>query len=1171
MRLFFSSFLVVSLYAQLDRGTITGTVTDPTGAVVPNARITLIHEGTQASTASATNEAGQYSRPNLTIGQYQVTVEAQGFKKTVRSGITLGVSEVLRIDFVLELGSTGESVQVTADVPRLQTDTPQIGTSLASKSLTTLPLSFSGGRQAESFAYMITPGVSGGTFESHVNGSTSFSKETLVEGASVTVNQGGDFSPMSVSVEALQEVRFQTGGMSAEYGRTQAGVFNYVMKSGNNRVHGSAYFGLRNEALNANTFANKARGVERPPDRKINFAFSGGGPVYIPKIYDGRNKTFFYASYERYKERNYGFSAPNRTAPIAEFYEGDFSRLLGPALPQTDALGRQVLRGAIYDPQSFRQLPNGSWIGDIFPGNMIPRSRFSQVAQRLNAIAVQQYLPTIRDASGQVPLQNNMVFPISGNPELDHYQKSVKIDHIISERHRLSGSYNNKYAPRLILDAGGMWDTNDLYGGPLAKARRRPDFGWFARFAHDWTVSTRLLNNLTLSYNRRGNPEKVLEADTDGAAILGIQGLSSFGYPAVNWGGGPIVTTEQPGFMNYSFRADNGWGILDSVSFSQGRHFLKMGVDIRKNQQNRRQNPAGSFTFNARGTAIPNQAFSGNQTGYAFASYLLGIVDSAAWSDPVGLGGRRDYYALFIQDDFKVTSRFTLNLGLRWELQPPVYEVADRLSSWNPTKTDPISGLPGAYDFAGDCSVCTGQRYFGKRSLNDFGPRIGFAWRIGERWTIRGAYGIMYEGDSPNGYNAVPLGKPTSVAWGGTYQLASDPVNPWAGIFNWDNGFPNDRFVPANYDLSWGNFSRPGTIDPSYGETPYIQNWNFNIQRELPARFVLDLGYVGNKGTRLRAGDLVRVNQLPVSALSQYGTRLNNQVRNASEAAANGVAYPYPGFQGTVASALRPYPQVQGTQTVQNYGAPVGFSSYHALQITLNREFANGLTLYSNYVFSKNLSNVDSSLIGDNGGPLDYYNLGLEKAVTEYDIPHMFKAYVSYDLPFARNPGWTNVLFGGWSAAGIVNYYSGTPIAFSAPLPLSGGWNGATNRPNVAAGELVRQDFKESQFELSTSRSPNNLYLNRELFSLPAQLTLGSGAKRYGNVREFGTTTENLTLTKSHRLAEGVNLQLRGELLNLFNRHVLGGISGDINNANFGYVTSVSGNRQVQVSARIDF
>jgi hypothetical protein len=599
---------------------------------------------------------------------------------------------------------------------------------------------------------------------------------------------------------------------------------------------------------------------------------------------------------------------------------------------------------------------------------------------------------------------------------------------------------------------------------------------------------------------------------------------------------------------------------------------LKVGYDFRHNQQNRRQTPSSSFTFAARGTAIPNEAFSGNQTGYSFASYLLGIVDSAGLTDPVGLGGRRNYMAVFVQDDFKVSRNLTLNLGLRWEYQPPVYEVKDRLSSWNPNKIDPASGLPGAYDFAGNCSQCTGKRYFGRRSFKDFGPRLGFAWRVRPKWTVRGAYGMMYEGDSPNGYNAVPLGKATSVAWGGTYFLASDPVRPWAGIFNWDNGFPTDRFQPAGYDASWGNQARPGMIDPNYGQTPYIQNFTFNIQREI-GKFVVDLGYVGNKATRLRFGELQRINQLPTSVLQQYGTRLNNQVRNASEAAANGIRYPFPGFSGTVASALRLHPQVQGNQTVQVYGAPLGFSTYHAMQIVVNREYANGLTIYSNYVWSKSMNNIESSLIGDNDArPLDYYNLRLEKTIGQNDRPHMFKSYISYDIPFARGKGLRNKLIGGWNLAGILNYYSGEPLEFTAASPV-GGWNGAVNRLNVAPGELKANGFQQSAFNLAEVRSASNTYLNKSAFSDPLlqPLTLGTGAFRYSQVRGFGTRSENLTLTKSVPVTEKVRFQLRCELFNLFNRPQLGGISTGINNPNFGQVTSVSGNRQIQLSSRIDF
>jgi hypothetical protein len=580
------------------------------------------------------------------------------------------------------------------------------------------------------------------------------------------------------------------------------------------------------------------------------------------------------------------------------------------------------------------------------------------------------------------------------------------------------------------------------------------------------------------------------------------------------------------------------------------------------------------FNFNARGTAIPNESFSGNQTGYGFASYLLGIVDSASLSDPVGLGARRRYLGLYVQDDWKITSNLTLNLGLRWEYQPPMYEVADRYSSWNPDKIDPVSGLPGAYDFAGDCDVCTGKRYFGVKSWKDFGPRVGFAYRWRDAWTIRGAYGIMYEADVPNGYNASPLGKSTSVAWGGTFNLASDPVTPWRGIFNWDNGFPTDRFQPAGYDVSWGNLNRPGMVDPEYGRTPYVQNWNLNIQRQLPWNWVMDVGYVANKGTRLRIGTLQRLNQLPTSVLQEFGARLNNQITNEADAIRNGVRYPYPGFRGTVARALRPYPQVANVDTVNVYGSPLGFSTYHSLQITLNREFRNGFTMYSNYVWSKNLTNIESSLIGENTDrPLDYYNLKLEKAVSDYDQPHMFKTYVSYDVPALKGGNrFVRSLTGGFNLAAILNYYSGFPLQFLGTAPLSGGWNGAVNRANIAAADnYYAPDFDRKNFQLANVNAASNTYLNKSLFSDPAPLTLGTAARRYSQIRGFGTISENITLTKTQMLTEKIAFRLRAELLNAFNRSQLGGIQTNVNNAQFGQVTSISGNRQIQLSARIDF
>ena len=1093
LRVLIACAMAAPLLAQLDRGSLTGTVNDSSGAAIPKAQITVRNTATGATYTAQSSATGQYTAANLPPARYQLVFESQGLKKLLRDNVTLGATEVLRVDAVLEVGSVTESIEVTAEVPRLQTETPEVGTSLDNEQLLDLPLSFSNARLAENFAYAITPGVSGDSYNSHINGSSSFSKETLLDGASITSYRSGDFGQTATSVEALQEFKVQTSGMSAEYGRTQAGVFNFVMKSGANQIHGSVYGGLRNEAFNANTFSNKARGVARAVERKQNYAFSFGGPVYVPKVYNGRNRTFFYATYERWRQRIAGFRAPDRTVPLPDFYEGNLSRLLGAATGQTDALGNPVYRGSVYDPATFRKMPTGNrWVGDMFPGNRIPVSRISQVSQRLNTIAKAHYLPTVRDAAGNIPLTVNATFPVSSTPKFDQHQFSIKGDQILASAQKLSGSYSYNTRPRILLDQGGMWDVEDPLGGPLSKARTQPLHSNLARLAHDWTLSPTMLNHAGIFVNRLSNPNTTVHTDIDGGQLLGIKNFTTIGMPNINWGGGPLVTLQNPGDPQFSELNSMSWGFQDTLSWSRGRHFIKVGMDLRGNSLNSRSGPGGSFNFNASSTAIPNEAFSGNLTGYSFASYLLGIVYSGGLSDPVGLGGRRSYYAAFIQDDFKVNRRLSLNLGLRWELQPPTVEAADRMSNFSFTKIDPISGLPGATEWAGNCKACSGKRSFGKTDWKGFGPRIGFAWRPIDKWVLRGAYGIMYEADTFNGlYGVIPGG--LGGAYGGTYSLGADPLEPWRGIYGWDNGFPTNRFTPAQFDPSFGNRNATYGTDPEYGRNAYVQAWNFNLQRQLPSKFVVDLGYVGRKGTALREGGLARVNQIPVEAMTKYGRNLTNIIRNASDAAANNVAYPYPGFVGTVAAALRPFPQLFGNTTVGEYGSPLAFSTYHALQVTVNRQYGKGLTIYANYSWSKTLTNLEASdPLVNNGRPIDYYNLKLEKGVAEYDIPHMLKGTVAYQLPFGRGrrlwsgaPRAVNAIVGGWSVSAVTNYFSGTPLGFAGSMPLANGWNGAVNRANLAPGELLASNFDKANFSLSNTSSASNTYLNKSKFSDP--------------------------------------------------------------------------------------
>ncbi len=691
-------YIATLSFAQRDRGALTGIVSDTTGAVVPNVQVSVRNTGTNVVSKTVSNEVGQYTQPNLPIGPYQITFEAAGFKTLVRSNLDLTVG-VLRVDAKLEVGAVTESVQVTAEMARLETDTPRVGTALTGNVVRDLPLSFSGGRVAENWAFKIAPGVRGSAWSSNINGALPFSKQTLLDGADISVNRSGTNSETSVSLEAVQEFSVITTGYSAEYGRMQGGVYSYVMKSGANQLHGSGYGAIRNEVLNANTFVNNFTNRKRAPERKWDLGVGIGGPVYIPKVYDGRDKTFFYVTAEKYRDKSFSVGGPNQSVPLPEFWDGDLSRLLQTvSTGSKDALGRDVLRGAIYDPATFRQMPDGRWVGDMFPGNIIPAARISKVSKNIGALAKAHILPTFKDATGQFPLINNYINPSSNIFSQNNF--TLKIDQNISSNHKVAVSYSYNGRPVRNL-RGGIWSYNDPDGGPFAQLFVQPYHSNMGRLSYDWTVSPRSFNRFVLYVNRAGNPFGDANNGIDGAKAFGIPGLSTTNYPFIGWGSGPYYSfaTNSPSFQQ--FEGFTNWGFSDTFSVTKGRHFIKFGYENRRNHAQARQSPSVSLNFNATQTAIPNEPFSGNMTGHSFASFLLGDVYSASLSDPITLGGRRYYWGMFVQDDFKVTPTLTLNLGLRWDYNRPAFEVAGRMSSWNPSKPDPLSGLSGAYDFAG--------------------------------------------------------------------------------------------------------------------------------------------------------------------------------------------------------------------------------------------------------------------------------------------------------------------------------------------------------------------------------------------------------------------------------------------------------------------------------------
>ena len=1152
---------------QVNRATISGTVTDPSGAPIPGVTVTISGESGVAQTA-LTNDAGQYTVPSLPVGTYTAKFEISGFKTYVRERLTLEVSQTLRLDAQLEVGRLTETVSVEGTPQLIQRETPDVGTTVTREYLTMLPLSMGGGRYPETFAYKLSAGVEGGTWTSRINGSPAFSKEVLLEGASVTTYLSGHFGESSVSMEALQEFKIQTSGLSAEYGRTAGGVFNFVMRSGQNQPHGTGFGTIRHEALNANTFLNNAAGRPKAEDRQSNYGGSFGGPVQIPGVYNGRDRTFFFAAAEKFRVRSYVYSAPNRSVPQLEMYDGNLSRLLTTTVVGTDALGRPIFRGAIYDPRTLREV-NGAFVADPFPNNIIPADRISQISRRIGEIAKQHYAPLSN------ALTANNLFPTQNTPEFDQNQWSFKIDQVLSNRQRLSGSLARNTRPRLLLDAGGIWDANDPIGGPLSTARRQVINSWLARTAHEFTVSPTLFNSLIVSFNRMANPNRSAHVAAGCGALLGIAGVRQDGpCPRINWGAGPAgVSFDVIGDPQDDFQAYNSWGIANALSWAKGRHFMKFGIDLRGNQLNTRPlgNLAGTFNFTAAQTGIPGVNF----VGHSFASFLLGGVQSASVGVPLGLAGRTFYYAGYAQDDFKVSPKLTLQLGLRYEYQPPAIEKHDRTSSFDVTVRDPLTGMMGAVVFAGDGTGRTGRRTFVDSQTTNFGPRLGGAYALTDRTSLRGGYGIFYGANVFNGFSSVPF----SRGFGGTDNI-SNPLAHTA-MFDWNSGYPS-AFVAAAIDpTSW----RLGGVthwDPDAGRIPRTQQWNANVQREVMKNLTVDIGYVGTRSSNVWAGDLANKNQLDPKHLS-LGANLQSILRTDADAQRFGLpGLPYPAFSGgQLWQALVPFPHLARNGIgLTTFNAPLGKSQYDALQITVNRRHSNGLTVYGTYNFSKTLQNMESALRNDNGGrPLDYYNLDREWGLGDFDQTHNFKVAAVYDVPFGRDrtfgsslPGMIDAIVGGWTISFIGNYASGTPLRFTgSAIP---GWNGRSNRVDVINpdGRSLLAGFDSSKFNaaaISQGDYADHRWIAPGLIVDHAPFTLGS-APLVLDVREPFFRNEDVSIQKTFR-ARQMRIQVRGELLNALNRHTFGGIVTNVLDARFGQITNVSGNRTGQIGLRLEF
>lgn len=1205
--------------SQTDRGTIAGTVLDGSGAAVVNATVTATDTATSAVYTATTGPTGGYRLYDLRVSTYNVSVSATGFKKVEKTGVVVQVNTTSSLDFTLQPGEVTEKLTVVADAPGIQTESSDIGTVVTKRQIEELPLALNATgqshlRSAESFVFL-TPGTAGpgtnsdspssGIFESKLSGGQNFSTEVVLDGASIThAELGSTFDENAPSVEAMNEFKVTTSTIPAEFGRTSGGVESFTTKSGTNAFHGTAFDILRNDKLDANSWFNNLNGAPKPRDHQNDFGGSLGGPVWIPKIYNGRDKTFFFFSWEQYRN-NQGQSSIT-TLPTDAERQGDFSALLtlnGGPTPTgqiNPCDGSPILLGQIFDPSTTKTV-NGVQCRTAFPGNKIT-TPLSAVAQKvLSFLPVHPNVaPTPANLNGLV---NNFLF-LSTNHIRDTTM-TFRIDENWGSSNKFFFSYSSRDQAQLngTLAIPPPLDTN------FFKSR----FSHYLRFGWDDTISPTLLNHLTIGFNRLNDPSKgVGVTGQDWDKTLGISGASGITVPQFSFGGSPLSIGYQGfGAGNNDIAIPNGLIVADSVSWIRGRHSLRMGFDWRHSQFSRidgiNTSPAYDFE-NLQTAAVANNT----KTGDPFASFLLGVPngESLTVSSHVPRWNQ-NYYAGYFQDDFKFRPDLTFNIAFRYDVDAPRHEATGAQSVLDLSVPNsgnaavPISpAVPGALIYG---KSATGAKTYYK----DFGPRLGFAYapeRLFGRLrniAIRGGYGIYYAALSYRDFgDALTSGTTATPSF--TSQNAFDPVpSPDAGFPSYT--LPSNAKDPA---LLNGNF--PNYVAPEFGRPGMVQNWSFEVQHQLATDLILSVGYVGTHATRLRS-HLLQINSIDPKYYS-LGMKLNNDTVGSAAGQADlasvgvtlpGWFIPLYGSSEPIYQALRPFPQYQDINSdccLEN----VGQSTFNALEAKLERRFRNGLNLIASYTFSKTLTDADSAnwffsaFASNNFGAQNPFNLKTEKALSYQDTPHAVVISYLYELPAGPGKkylshGPASKVLGGWQIGAVHRYQSGSPVIFNsfANSPKGSGGNFKFSRvPGVPIYSPNKSSFNpalptgchENADGTFTSLTSNNYFncaafFDQNVDSLVNQrgYLFGDLPLTLGNVRSEHYFSEDFAIIKRTAISESHSLIFKADIPNAFNRHIFGTLDGNISgeNAFFGVPkgprATINAIRQIQLTLRYQF
>jgi hypothetical protein len=1116
-------------WAQTERGGIRGTVVDTTQAVVPGVAVIATHVDTGVVRTAETTGEGVYNLAALPGGTYRVEVVHPGMKTEIRENVRVTAANVTSLNFILQVGNTQETVSVTADT-LLQADTSSTGASLDTKAYADLPLTSGGSRRPNRFMLLV-PGTAGDPtgFTDSIAGGQASTKEIQLEGASmVTQEISGDGRNVTFPPDAVEEVSVATAGYSAEYGNTGGGVERYVLKSGTNLWRGSLYEYLRNEAFDAQGFFDSVVPVHREHEWGGTF----GGPL-------AKNKSFFFFSFNRYTFKDAG-SNSILSMPTQAFRNGDFS-----SWPQQ-----------IYDPATTRTNPANpaQFIRDPFPGNIIPANRIDPTARK-----ILEYLPlpnmpgNYSNFNATIPKRNN-----------ERTTFAVKGDHQFNARQRMSvslvGTDDPGFTPSGVPHPAG--------------GQQIRDFGyWFPRGTHDWVMSTNLVNQFRIGYNRQTQlQDQPSRFDEPGwPEQLGLRGmdLATAHFPRIAWSFTGTSTA-----LGYNDRFATTYTASDGLLWTKGAHSFKFGGEIRRQETFKFLQNQANMNFARNQTALPTAIAT---TGLDFASFLLGYVDSAGLSIYGPFEPRQStwQFGFYAQDDFKITTRLTLNYGLRFDILTPLVEANDYYSMVDTTKPNPAAGnLPGVYVFAGHDGV--GSRIApADKNSNNLGPRLGLAYSLNEKTVLRGAYGISY-------FQTGAYGGGNNVNQNDAYWPTSTTSSPddLTGAYNFAQGFPSrDLVIPPLITPALGVGT--GFVNywhPTAGRAGRSQNFSVGIQRALGRSMSIDVAYVGSRGDHLPVR--VDINQLDPKHLS-LGALLTRNIRDPLVVAA-GFTPPYAGFGGSLAQALRPFPQFPNMFPGGRNSDTRGTSTYDALQAKFDKRYSNGLYATVAYTWSDTMTNAPNNFVNNAPMHRNAYDLEMSQARPSTYRPHIGAMGFLYELPvgtgkkFLDNSSALAKIIGGWQLSGILRYTSGPTLGVSAtqanPVYRGGataeGIGGSTAIPQTAdivAGAPMKLDTDD--FDPRTDR-----YLNIAAFAQPTG-AFGSSMPTIDGLRGFASLNEDVALSKTINMQGRSTLQIRVEMFNALNRVVFGSPASNIGNAEtFGRITSQSNSpRNMQIALKVTF